>query len=268
MFKKIIKFICPVLLVIPLVAIVSAQDGSQKDPFIDHKEFKSKIFELKQRDPGELYNILRPLMSGWRGAELTYNSDMKTISVRDLPENIASIEEALKRLDVPRVARPESSIELSMHILLGNTSASGGQLPGEVPENLKDVVKQLQSTFTFKNYHLVTTLVQRASGIKRNVGGSASSGSGDVRWEEVMTDGGGSRRNQNASTYTYDIRAISVATDATGTPIVRLDDFSFHFGKTGVHTDLQVRDGEKLVVGTANIGDKALILVLTAKVLK
>jgi len=267
MFKKIIKFICPVLLVFPLVAIVSAQDANQKDPFIDHKEFKSKIFELKLRDPGEIINVLRPLMSGWKGAELTYNSELKTISVRDLPENIAAIDEAIKRLDVPRTARPETSIELSMYVLLSNTSVSGWQLPGEVPENLKDVVKQLQSTFTFKNYHLVATIVQRASGTKRNVGGNASSGTGDVRWEEIRKgEDGGDKRNQVGSPYIYEIRAISVATDATGLPLVRLDDFSFHFNKTAVHTDLQVRDGEKLVVGTANIGDKAMILVLTAKV--
>ncbi len=35
-----------------------------------------------------------------------------------------------------------------------------------------------------------------------------------------------------------------------------------------VRSDVSVRDGEKVVVGTAGLKDKALILVLTAKLIK
>ena len=38
--------------------------------------------------------------------------------------------------------------------------------------------------------------------------------------------------------------------------------------ESGIHSDLSMRDGEKVVVGTAGFTDKALILVMTAKVLK
>ena len=35
-----------------------------------------------------------------------------------------------------------------------------------------------------------------------------------------------------------------------------------------IHSDVRMRDGEKVVVGTAGFNDKALILVMTARVLK
>jgi hypothetical protein len=59
---------------------------------------------------------------------------------------------------------------------------------------------------------------------------------------------------------------------------VRINNLSFtlhvphpsgHF-EVGVHTDIDVREGQKVVVGKANIdnADNALILVLTAKVIE
>jgi hypothetical protein len=39
-------------------------------------------------------------------------------------------------------------------------------------------------------------------------------------------------------------------------------------GETKINTNLSVRDGEKVVVGTASLKDKAVILVLTTKILK
>ena len=39
-------------------------------------------------------------------------------------------------------------------------------------------------------------------------------------------------------------------------------------GDTKINTRLQVRDGEKVVVGTSSLKDKAVILVLTTRMLK
>src|SRR5437588_11770517 len=79
------------------------------------KGLKSRIFEVKYRDPGALRSALRPLESGARGAVMEVNHELRTISVRDFPENIATMEEALKRLDRPGAAQPD--VELRMHVL-------------------------------------------------------------------------------------------------------------------------------------------------------
>ena len=59
---------------------------------------------------------------------------------------------------------------------------------------------------------------------------------------------------------------------AAGATTVQLGAFNFLLEGNGVHSsvrsDVGVREGEKVVVGTAGLKDKALILVLTAKLLK
>ena len=55
--------------------------------------------------------------------------------------------------------------------------------------------------------------------------------------------------------------------------MVQIGEFTFSTGmtsqtvdnRTQVQTALNLRDGEKVVVGTATLGDRALIIVLTAK---
>src|SRR2546430_793603 len=68
--------------------------------YVTEKGFKSKVFEVKHRDPAALVDSVGPLASGFKGALVTANREMQTITVRDFPENVAAIEEALKRLDV------------------------------------------------------------------------------------------------------------------------------------------------------------------------
>ncbi len=241
----------------------------QKRESVTHREFKGKIFELKHRDPTELSNTLRPLLSGFTGAEMTVNSELRTITVRDFLENIATIEAAIKRLDTPRQPNAEPSVELSLHVLLANTQEAQRQLPGETPSDLQEVIKQLQNTFAFKNYHLVTTITQRAIS-KRFNGSPAILSRGNAMWDEVVKEGDGPARRTSGdkADFLYQIKEITITQGPTGPATVRLETFSLAFGNSQLQTNLEVKDGEKLVVGTSTYGNKALILVLTVKVLK
>lgn len=260
MLKRMTRLLIALALAGGLAIVGIAQE---KKDYVETTGFKGRIFELKHREPAEIYQTLSPLGSGFKGATMTYNNDMKTITVRDFPENLAVIEEAIKRLDVPQTARVESSVELTLHVLLANKNDTGSQLPGTIPNDLQGVVKQLQNTFNFKNYHLATTIQQRTKTHNwRTQSGAALAGRSDARWEE-LTNGG---KNQNGTDYQYQIRGITLL---QGTPTtVQFQEFFFEFGKTSIRTNLEVRDGEKLVVGTASFGEKAMILVLTAKVIK
>src|SRR5215831_12910912 len=166
------------------LALLAAAAAQSKEPvFAETRDFKAKVFELKYRDPGELISIVRTLSSGFKGSEVTYNGSNKTIAVRDFPENLATIEEAIKRLDVPST-RSEPSVELTIYVLLTNTGKPSDQLPAD----LKDVMTQLQKTLLFKDYQLVTTAVQRAKARGRT-GGWALNGKGNAGWKELMEDG-------------------------------------------------------------------------------
>src|SRR5262245_25834770 len=104
---------------------------------------KARVFEVKHQDPEDLVHALRPLASGARGAMLNDSDSLHSITVRDFPENLAAIEQALKRLDVPVPPKPD--IELKVRILLGSVTEGAGSYPAE----LESVVKQLGATLNY-----------------------------------------------------------------------------------------------------------------------
>jgi hypothetical protein len=247
----------------------SNSSQSKEPQYVENKGFKGQIFEIKHRRPQEIIRAITPLGSGFKGATVTYNDETQTISVRDFPENIAAIEEAIKRLDTPQSARVESSVELSIQVLLTRTDAPPNLIPTPPPPYLNDVIKQMQNTFAFKDYQLVATIVQRAKTHSRLQGGYAVFGKGNALWiESYKREDGGLDSQQGKADYEYRASGIEVSSNSSDGGKIQIDNFFFRFGAAEVQTDLEVRDGEKLVVGTASWGNKAMILVLTAKVLK
>jgi hypothetical protein len=68
------------------------------------------------------------------------------------------------------------------------------------------------------------------------------------------------------------VNRFSLSTEESGAATVQMDNFAFSLrepaGNADISTSLGVREGEKVVVGTASLKDKAMILVLSAKVIK
>src|ERR1700730_3175741 len=92
--------IAPAALVLVLVFIPAfAQQQATPAPaksepdFVTEKGFKSKVFEVKYRDAYTLGTVLRQLGSGFKGASMSSSTEFKTLTVRDFPENLATIEE-------------------------------------------------------------------------------------------------------------------------------------------------------------------------------
>ncbi|HEX8845822.1 MAG TPA: secretin N-terminal domain-containing protein [Pyrinomonadaceae bacterium] len=232
--------------------------------FVTEKGFKSRVFEVKYRDASSLASVLQKLGSGFKGASITANSEFKTLTVRDFPENIATIEEAIKRLDTPAAPRP--NIELHMHVLVASNTSGSATTTAQVPAELRDVLTQLRETLSYRNYEIATSVVQRLTETPRGLRGK-----GMVEISRSASTAG----SMNLP-YEYLINSVTLASSSTGAPIVQIGEFSFSTGltsttldnRTQVQTALNLRDGEKVVVGTATLGDRALIIVLTAKMVK
>ena len=218
---------------------------------------------MKHRSPYDISRIVSPLGSGFRGAKLTPNTDPPSLTIRDFPENIATIEEAVKRLDTPLPPKPAEPVapdaEIYGYVLIASQSGEAGN---DYPKAIEDVVKQLQTNLNYKSYRLLTTIVQRI-----RIGGQvSSSGIASLADKSVV------------SNYNFEISRISPIHDqdysqlSLNTVNLRLQiqpsPDGQSLGNAGVRTDVRIRDGEKVVVGTASLRDKALVLVLTAKVLK
>jgi hypothetical protein len=271
------RLIATLILTLTLAAAAFAQQPSPapapaaKEPdYVQEKGFKTTIIEVKYRNPDALYQVVRNLGSGVKGSLVSPNSEFKTLTVRDYPENIATIDAAVKRLDTPEAARPD--IELHVHILIAWNVDKGGN---EYPAELNDVIKQLHGTLAYKSYSLMASAIQRA---KESGRGSGNSGVADGKLFNVDLPAG------NPIFYEYNLDSILVQPSAGGPSQVQIPNFGFNmrvplnvggssnspaiqYQNVGFRTPVSVREGERVVVGTTTMGDKGLIVVLSARVL-
>jgi type II secretory pathway component GspD/PulD (secretin) len=263
MLSFITKSLTLVVLTLIVMPAVLAQQPSPtpdkpKDDYVTERQFKSKIFEVKYREPSSLASVLRQLGSGFKGAGISSNNEFKTLTVRDFPENLATIEEAIKRLDTP--AERPSSVQMHMHVLLASNRTSSTPA-AEIPAELKDVITELRGTLTYKNYELVTSVLQRLSETNRGLNGSG-----------LAQVPGAAPSSVTTARYEYFVNQLSFVPSASGGQAIQIQDFMFTLSGEGiqgrVQTALNLKDGEKVVVGTATINDRALIVVLIPKIVK
>jgi hypothetical protein len=247
-----------------------AKQESKQDDAVSEKGFRGRIFELKHRSPDALYGVLRPLGSGFRGAAMSVNREFRTITVRDFPENLAVMEEAIKRLDTPEPARPD--IEFRVHILIATNNPQQFGAQSDLPAELNDVVKQLQTTLSYKAYRLMTSQVLRG---KEGPGGVGNKGVAE------LTLSPSTAARQHPIFYEYRLNQISL--DSTGANAWRMQLGNFNFAmripletttnvvqyeNVGFNTPVGMREGEKVVVGTTTMQDKGIVIVLVANVIK
>ena len=180
----------------------------------------------------------------------------------DLPE----IEKIIQRLDVP--PPPVQNIDVTIYLM----SALGQPAAGAVPSELEGVVKQLKSTFSYKGYQLIDTQVIRvragqggdASGVVENsspVAGAKTVSQVKFRSASVSTD-------EKGRAIRIDNLRVGLRVPIPSSPNSKPD--SFQYIETGINTDVDIREGQKVVVGKANMdgSDRASIVVLTAKVVE
>jgi hypothetical protein len=166
------------------------------------------------------------------------------------------------------VASPQpagaNNIELTVYLLSGGAQSGSD----EVPADLESTVKQLHSLFTYKSYKLAESFLLRG---RKNSGSSAQGvlpGSGlhyDLRYQA----------NWDAGTPSslIHINALRLSLTRTGPMIAatKLGKESTFERQTdtvaSISTDLDIREGQKTVVGKSSVnstGD-ALILVIVPK---
>jgi len=228
-----------------------------REEFVTEKGFSSRVFEVRHREPGDLASVVRPLGSGFRGATVSFNRDFRTITVRDFPENVAAIEAALKRLDVPEAVRPD--VELRLWVLV---ASSGGTAGGPFPDELKEAVGALKSTLAYRSYALAGTFVHRVRDGARDISGG---GLADLGLTSVNGKAG------RAMQLEYGIKSLTLDSSGSGPVSVKLDGFRLALvgdGRAQLNTDATVREGEKVVLGTSTVRDRALVVVVSGRVIR
>jgi hypothetical protein len=247
-----------------LAASAIAQEKAATDDYTTTREFRSKVFEVHNREAREVAASIKLLGSGFKGAAVSVNDEMHTITVRDFPENLASIESAITRLDHSIADAPD--IEMKISVLIGSKTPLAGA--ASIPDELAPVVKQLESTLRYAHYGLMTAMVQRTKP------GNGLEGSGVA--EPTLL--GMTVKEGLPIMYNYRLRRITATNGER--PSIDIESFNFsmrvpisvggaqptQYQSIGFETPVSVRQNEKVVIGTTTMGEQALIVVVTATV--
>jgi hypothetical protein len=225
------------------------------EPFLTH------VYQLKYAEPKELVKLLSPYVPQI-GGNVQFDDHLKALAITTRKDAFPEIEQIIKRFDVP--PPPVLNIEVTIYLM----SALGTPSGSAVPPELEAVVKQLKNTFSYKGYQLIDTEVMR---VRAGQGGEVSG---------VVNGAPSVGPNKTISQVRF--RSASVSTDEKGRAI-RIDGLKvglripvvsgekqYQYVDTGINTDVDVREGQKVVVGKANMdgSDRASIVVLTAKIVE
>lgn len=235
-------------------AALLAQEPPTLTPPTANRHLRGAVIPIQHRDADTLASAVKLLGSG--AGAISVNEELRTITVRDFPENIAAIEEAVARLDQPLPRRPD--LELRISILIGSRTPLEGEA---IPATLAGVVKELRSTLAYSHYGLMATTLHRTRG-------GLVEGSGIA--EPTLL---GNRATPGMpAVYRYSLYGVSGSADQIG-----IDKFSFsmsaplqtpegstRYQDVGFQTPVTLRPEERVVIGTSTMGDKALIVVVTA----
>lgn len=250
------------LLALPLAAQEQkkADDNKPSDKvFTPEKAFSpavQKLFILKYADPAQLKGLLTVF-----GANVTPNVLLHALAVVTSPEIMPAIEDAIKRLDVPTQPPPEpKNIELTAYFVIGGDSETvAGSAP---PKDLDSVVTQLRNSFPFKNYRVMDVLTLRTREMlpadSTGTPGGLASG---------LPDSSTSFRIRSAQVNGNSVRLDGMKASArVAMPAGQGPSTNYQFQNLALDADVDVKEGQKVVVGRLSIHDQALFLVLTAHV--
>lgn len=171
----------------------------------------------------------------------------------------------------------ETNLDTQLYLLIAsNQEVDSAKLPAA----LEPVIKQLRASLPFKNYRLAATLINRVK----------NDGRLNLQWVGGPLLAASAASSNTPSFNEFRINTVKLATDGSGREVVRMEGFKFgakipiqmgttlasntlasapiiNYEPTGLNTDISMREGEPVVVGTLNVGPSgdAIILVISAR---
>ncbi len=180
--------------------------------------------------------------------------------------------------DTPQVDKDdETNLDTQLYLIVAtNQDVDDSKLPA----SLDAVIRQLRASLPFKNYRLAATLVNRVK----------NDGHLDLRWiGGPFATPSGSASSVTPSFSEFRVQSVKLVMNGQGQQVVRMTKFTYgaripiqtgtaiasngpaapiiNYENTGLNTDISMREGEPVVVGTLNAGPSgdAIILVVSAK---
>lgn len=170
----------------------------------------------------------------------------------------------------------EANLDTQLYLIVATNQPVAEE---KMPAALDTVLKQLRSTLPFKNYRISATLINRVK----------NDGRLNLKWIGGPLIGAAAATSQTPSFNEFRVNSVKLVTNAEGQQMVRMEGFGFgaripiqsgtaiaangpaapiiNYEPTGLNTDISMREGEPVIVGTLNVGPSgdAIILVMSAK---
>jgi hypothetical protein len=231
---------------------------------VEKKEEVEKGFELKylQGDrANRAIQFVSRIMAG--RARIEWDPVLRQMVIFGNADHVAHAEELLRKFDVPEVVKPPKTIEFTIY-LVGAYIDPANTRGGPMPADLDSVVKEMRSAFAYKAFRLLDAIPVSAR--------SASSG---TQYEGILPRAAVG----NTIQYFYRVHIETPQLLEDGKTVLT-PGFTFTVdvpsmtsgskaGESGIHSDLTVREGQKVVLGKIRLddGDNAVFLVVTVKIL-
>jgi len=225
--------------------------------FAQDKEVAPKVIPIHYVN----VNRLAQLINNIPGVSVKADETMHVLVISGRPDGVAAIEEVIKKLDVPEPKSPD--FELTGYLVTGSPQVR----PDDVPADLNATVKQLHGLFSYKSYRVLETFVLRG-GTQRGDRFTNGSTSGIL----PGTTSDYSFYYQNAivaNTTPRSVHLMNMRLNIQTPTTYRNKNGELEHRSVGISNDIDIPEGQKVVVGKSNFtgGDDALILVLSAKIL-
>lgn len=241
-------------------------------------KWQQKVFDVKYAEVQALANLVRSIAQG-RDTRVVDNPTLRAISVgTTTPADLAAAEELIKRYDVPRGIAPTGNrnIELVAYMLMAAPKGTAGDA---LPAELDAVAKQLKAVFGYNDLRLLdSALIRTREGVPVEANGTAGAVSLKIlhrttnyslriaRSAVVSSERGNTIRLDG---FRFTLRVPYSVEQTQAAPGIPSQSPQYIYSDVGFNTELDIREGQKVVVGKAKADntDSAFILVLTAKAL-
>lgn len=238
----------PFLVVTLLVSSFAATPGALADDTDNVLERRTVVKALAYLDAREVPGLLSMLQVG-----VTVDHDHQSVILRGR-DDLDTALRLLDALDTPPVSTP--NLELVVYILGASRSGSAGDLPG----HLQPVAEQLGQVLGYSSFRLADSTFLRIRDRSEGAVSGALTDSDGKTWEYRLDF-------SRARVLGYDR-----SPDKSDQPLkLRFDNLRFFYGEgdAKLQTDIELREGQKAVVGKATSikSEETLILVLDSRIL-
>ncbi len=225
-------------------------------------------------DPRPLVDLVRP----GSHAIVQENSGLRVIVVRGTPADVAGVERTIHELDtISDTDSRGKNIELVIYVLDGSMGHADGRSESDIAA-LAPVYKQLRAVFPFKSYELLSTMLMRSG---QSMPSSTTGMMKSLQNNPDFSVPGSYKIYYDAATVSDDVPPnihlrnfiFSAKIPFLSSALKNKDGSNattqYQQSEFGIQTDVDLREGQKVVVGTSNIepGGATIFVVVTAKLL-